>query len=169
MAFAFWPAVLAGFVGTLVMTALIVVMRAAGKTRMDMVLLLGSMFTGRKPLARAIGLVMHLGVMGAVVFGSIYAFLFAVLGTAPAAAWWVGAIIGILHGLVVGLLMPMVPMVHPRMEGHANGNGGSADGVELAPPGLFARNYGGMTPVGLVMAHMLFGLVVGLVYAFLVH
>lgn len=167
MPFAFWPAVLAGFVGTLVMTALIVVMRAAGKTRMDMVLLLGSMFTGRKPLARAIGLVMHLGVMGAVVFGSIYAFLFAVLGTAPAAAWWVGAIIGILHGLVVGLLMPMVPMVHPRMGDHARR--GSADQVELAPPGLFARNYGGMTPVGLVMAHMLFGLVVGLVYAFLVH
>lgn len=44
-----------------------------------------------------------------------------------------------------------------------------ADGeVRLLAPGLFAKNYGVMTPVGLVIGHVVYGLVVALVYSALV-
>jgi hypothetical protein len=39
--------------------------------------------------------------------------------------------------------------------------------VRLVAPGLFAKNYGPMTPVGLVMGHVVYGLVVALVYGWL--
>jgi hypothetical protein len=39
--------------------------------------------------------------------------------------------------------------------------------VRLDPPGIHGKNYGAMTPPGVVMAHVIYGLVVGLVYAWL--
>jgi hypothetical protein len=36
--------------------------------------------------------------------------------------------------------------------------------VRLIEPGLFARNYGPMTPVGLVAGHVVYGAVLALVY-----
>ncbi|WP_157936766.1 hypothetical protein [Geodermatophilus chilensis] len=46
MDFEFWPAVLAGLAGGVVMTAMMTMMRKAGKTEMDMALLQGTMLTG---------------------------------------------------------------------------------------------------------------------------
>lgn len=79
MGFAFWPAVLAGLAGGVVMTAMMTAMQKAGKTEMDLALIEGSMFTGDRGKAKAIGLTMHLVVMSALVIGSIYALLFACL------------------------------------------------------------------------------------------
>jgi hypothetical protein len=168
MGFEFWPAVLAGLAGGLVMTAMMTMMQKAGKTEMDMVLIQGAMFTGERSRAKAIGLMMHLVVMSAVVFGSIYALLFAWLGVDSGNAWWVGAVIGIVHGLIAGMAMAMMPAMHPRMHARA-ATAPTATGspVELEPPGFFAKNYGAATPPGLVMAHVVYGLIVGLVYALL--
>jgi hypothetical protein len=167
MGFGFWPAVLAGLAGGLVMTAMMTMMRKAGKTEMDMALLQGTMFTGDSAKARPIGLMMHLVVMSALVFGSIYALLFAWLDVGTGNAWWTGALIGLVHGVVAGAVMAMMPAMHPRM--HAGAIAGSPSGpdVELKPPGPFAKNYGTATPAGLIMAHVVYGLVVGLVYALL--
>jgi uncharacterized membrane protein YdcZ (DUF606 family) len=51
MDFEFWPAVLAGLAGGLVMTVMMAMMQKAGKTGMDMALIEGSMFTatGARP------------------------------------------------------------------------------------------------------------------------
>jgi hypothetical protein len=167
MDFQFWPAVLAGLAGGVVMTAMMTMMRKAGKTEMDMALLQGTMFTGDSAKARPIGLMMHLVVMSALVFGSIYALLFAWLDVGSGSAWWTGALIGLVHGLVAGVVMAMMPAVHPRMTATATAGSPSGPAVELKPPGPFAKNYGAATPPGVVMAHVIYGLVVGLVYALL--
>ncbi|OMQ16649.1 hypothetical protein A7K94_0201010 [Modestobacter sp. VKM Ac-2676] len=169
MDFEFWPAVLAGLAGGVVMSALMAMMRKAGKTQMDMALIEGAMFTGDRGRAKVIGLMMHLVVLSALVIGSLYALLFTWLEVESGNAWWVGGLLGIAHGLIAGVAMAVLPAVHPRM--HAGASTAPADvsgsPVELEPPGAFAKNYGGATPPGLVMAHVVYGLVVGLVYALL--
>lgn len=180
MEFEFLPAVVAGLLGGMAMTVLMEGMRMAGATDMDMALLEGSMFTGSEKLARAIGTMMHLVMMSALVIGSIYALVFAWADLDRSQLWWVGAAMGAVHGAVAGVVMAMMPVMHPRMERDDNvgsrakplSQPGSplvtaAPELRLRPPGLFARNYGAITPVGELMAHITYGLVVGLAYGWL--
>jgi hypothetical protein len=173
MEFQFWPAVIAGFVGGAVMSMMIAMMRKAGKTEMDMALIEGSMFSGDRSKAKAIGMFMHLVVFSALIIGSVYAWLFDAFGITEGNAWWVGALFGIVHGIIGGLVMGMIPAMHPRMRGGAetdaiSGPGGTAEGaLLLKKPGVFAKNYGRATPPGVLMVHIVYGLVVGLVYALL--
>jgi hypothetical protein len=171
MEFNIWTGMLGGFVGTLAMTALMRASIAMGMTNMPpMPLIQGAMATDDPKRAKMIGMVTHVAIMGTVVFGIVYAALFAALGTA---GWLTGLIIGLVHGVVAGLFMKMMGRTHPRMEPVANFADDEAwrhdkAGLHLAEPGWFARNYGPMTPVGLLMAHAVFGLVVGAVYAAIV-
>jgi drug/metabolite transporter (DMT)-like permease len=96
--FQFWPAVIAGFAGGAVMSLAMLMMRKAGKTEMDMALIEGSMVSGDRGTAKAIGEVMHLVVFSALIIGSIYAALFAAFSVEPGNAWWVGALYGVVHG-----------------------------------------------------------------------
>jgi hypothetical protein len=172
--FEFWPALVAGFVGGAVMSVLIAMMRKAGKTEMDMALIEGSMLSGDRDKAKVIGAFLHLVVFSALIIGSIYAWLFDVSGVSEGNAWWVGALYGIAHGIIGGLVMGMIPAMHPRMRGGIESDqveqvGGPLDGsLLLKPPGMFARNYGSATPPGVLMVHVAYGLVVGLVYGLLV-
>ena len=68
--------------------------------------------------------------------------------------------------------MAMMGSMHPRMTApttatRAGGDVLTMTGGEatLVEPGIFARNYGPMTPIGLVMGHVVFGVVVALVYS----
>jgi hypothetical protein len=173
MDFQFWPAVVAGFAGGAVMTVVMMMMHKSGKTEMDMALIEGAMFTGDRDKAKPLGLMMHLVVMSALVIGSVYALLFAVFDVDSSNAWWVGALFGVAHGLLAGVMMAMMPKLHPRMADSADsddrGRHESSDGsLLLKPPGVFAKNYGKATPGGLLMVHVLYGLVTGLVYGLLV-
>jgi hypothetical protein len=174
MEFEFWPAVIAGFSGGVVMSLLMAMMRKAGKTEMDMALIEGSMFSGDRSTAKGIGAFMHLVVFSALLIGSIYALLFDAFDVTEGNAWWVGALLGIAHGIIGGVVMGMIPAMHPRMRGGAesdsiSGPGGPQDGsLMLKKPGVFAKNYGKATPPGVMMTHIAYGLVVGLVYAWLV-
>lgn len=165
MEFEFWSAVIAGIAGGVVMTAMMMMAKAAGLTRMDMALIEGSMFTGDPGKAKAIGMFMHLVIMSGIVIGSIYAALFAWFDVSESNAWWYGIIFGVIHGLIAGMAMVMMPAMHPRMGTSASTGSGE---VHLDPPGLFAHNMGKATPVGLVMGHVLYGLVLAIVYAALV-
>jgi len=165
MGFDFWPALLAGIAGGAVMSGMMTAMRKAGKTSMDMALLEGAMVTGDPGKAKAIGLVIHLVMISGLVFGSVYALLFAAFSVAPINAWWVGAVFGVVHGVGAGLAMGRMQMVHPRMPQAAGV--GHTGGLRLDPPGPFAKNYGTATPPGVIMTHVAYGAVVGLVYALL--
>jgi uncharacterized membrane protein YagU involved in acid resistance len=118
-------ALVAGFVATIVMTAMMTMAARAGMTQMPpMPLVMGSMMSGDRRKAMAIGGMLHYIVMGTVLFGIGYALLFHAFGSA---AWWVGVVIGLVHGLAVGLVfMPMMPAMHPRMEAQLVGAGAPA-------------------------------------------
>ena len=70
------------------------------------------------------------------------------------------------------MVMPMMPKMHPRMDDDATSAGmsgsetvtGGASGLRVAAPGVLGSRWGTMTPVGIVMGHAVYGLVVALVY-----
>lgn len=159
-----WPAVIGGLLGGIVMSMMMAMARKAGKTKMDIELMEGAFFTGDPKSAKAIGFFMHLVIMSALLFGTIYALLFAALDVAVADAWWYGALFGLVHGLVAGTAMVMMPLMHPRMGPEPVV---ATAGVHLESPGLFAKNYGAMTPAGELASHILYGLILGLVYGWL--
>jgi hypothetical protein len=171
MVFDIWAGMLAGFLGTLAMMATTRAATAAGMVQMPpMLLIQGAMATGDPEKARRIGVFTHVVVMGTLVFGLLYAAIFAALGTA---GWLTGLTIGLVHGVVSGVLMRMMGAAHPRMEAVSHFAGDEtwhreADGLHIAEPGFFGANYGKTTPVGFLMGHAVFGLVVGLVYTLVV-
>lgn len=167
MEFGIWQALLAGFAGVLAMMVGMRGAKAMGMTNMPpMPLIIGGMVTDEPDRAKKIGLLTHVVVMGAVVFGLGYAALFAAFGTA---GWLSGVAIGAVHGLVVGVVFTMMGAMHPRMQPAAAFSGGTTwrhDGqhLEIEEPGFFGVNYGGGTAVGVVVLHALYGLVLGAVY-----
>jgi hypothetical protein len=159
MEFDLLPALIAGFVGTVAMTVGMTMGKSMGMTTMDIALIGGGMMSGDERKARRAGMFIHLIVMGTLVFGSIYAFLFQAL---ESASWVTGLIVGVVHGAVVGIMArPMMGAIHPRMMP-------AAEGFQLDPPGIMGVNYGRGTPLGLLMGHAVYGVVVALVYSGLV-
>ncbi|HKD42126.1 MAG TPA: hypothetical protein VKB87_17705 [Myxococcaceae bacterium] len=143
-----------GFVGTVILTTIMAGSQTLGLTRMNIPYLLGTMFTANRDRAKVIGVGMHL------VLGSLFALLYAAAFHAwGAAGWWRGALIGLVHSafvLVVG--MPIMPGIHPRMASEYQGPTATR---QLEPPGPLALHYGVQTPVSVVLAHVVYGAVLG--------
>jgi hypothetical protein len=166
-------ALVGGLVATLVMTAMMQMASRTGMTDMPpMPLVMGSMMSGDRKTATAIGAMLHFVMMGTVVFGIIYGSLFAAFDDD---SWWIGLSIGVVHALIAGVMfMPMMPKMHPRMSVQPVGVGTPDDGrtvavddrgeVAVAAPGVLGKNWGTMTPIGFVMGHAVYGLVLALVY-----
>ncbi|CAN5791264.1 hypothetical protein BH23ACT5_BH23ACT5_22380 [soil metagenome] len=149
-------------------------MSAAGRMELihmpPMTLVTGSMMSGDPDRARLSGAMIHYVVMGTVAFGLLYAALFAAFGSASLLT---GVVIGAVHGVFVGAVaMPMMPAMHPRMTGSLGPGGAVVDtsggGVVLAASGDFGSGWASMTPIGLMIGHVVFGPVVALVYGILV-
>lgn len=169
-------ALIGGFVATAVMTALMTMAGQTGMTKMPpMPLVVGSMLSGDRNKAMSMGTIAHVVVMGTIVFGIVYGLLFSAFDDD---AWWVGTLIGVVHGLIVGIVfMPMMAAMHPRMPREPVAAGASPAGgtvaeddhgeLEIAAPGLLGRNWGSMTPVGVVTGHAVYGLVLAVVYAWI--
>ncbi len=144
-------AIFAGIIGTVVMTVLMYMGRAMGMP-MDMPLMLGLMVRDDEGTGTSIvGGMIHL-MMGAA-FGLLYAGLFELL--AVNSPWGWGALFGAVHGIIAGFAFGMMPAFHPRM----------GTGKALATPGLFGARYGAMVPAGIVMLHIVFGIIVAGIYS----
>jgi hypothetical protein len=144
-----------GLLATAVLTALMIAAQLAGWTRLDLPLVLGTLATEDPDRARVAGFFIHLGIGQAFALG--YAAGFALLDTAT---WWLGGLFGLVHvGLALTVLVPLLPGVHPHM---ASERAGPASRTVLEPPGLFGLNYGGETPFVAVVAHLAFGIALGL-------
>jgi uncharacterized membrane protein YagU involved in acid resistance len=144
-----------GFVATVALTALMVGAQLAGLTRMDIPMMLGTMFVEDSDRARVIGFLVHL--LNGQIFALLYAAGFALL---ERATWWLGAIFGALHGLAaLTLIVPLLPGIHSRM---ASERGGPELNQVLEPPGLLALNYGRETPLVALGAHIIFGVTLGI-------
>jgi hypothetical protein len=91
------------------------------------------------------------------VFALVYTAIFAVVGFAT---WWLGAILGLLHvSIALTALVPLLAGVNPRISSYRAGPSSTA---VLEPPGLFGINYGIQTPVVAVVAHLAYGVALGL-------
>jgi hypothetical protein len=143
-----------GLAATITLTSIMVAAQLAGVSRMDIPLLLGTLFTDEPDRARFLGFLVHL--VNGQVFALGYAGAFAVLGRA---GWWLGALFGLWHGVMaLTLFVPLAAAVHPRVASERSGP--SLDAV-LEPPGLLALNYGRETPIVTIAAHVAYGAILG--------
>lgn len=140
-------AIVAGLAGTGVISLVMAMAPKMGMPKMDIVGMLGSMFG---PPNRTLGWALHF-MMGAI-FALIYALLWSIGIGQP--NWGTGLVFGGVHWLAAGLVMGMVPMVHVGIQRG-----------EVQAPGPWMINNGGMMGfVGGLIGHVIFGLVVVLVY-----
>ena len=69
------------------------------------------------------------------------------------------------HAWVVWVLtvgLPLLPAFHPRM---ANEQYGPTVVRQLEPPGFLALHYGARTPISIIVAHLIFGAILGSFYS----
>jgi uncharacterized membrane protein YagU involved in acid resistance len=128
--------------------------QSLGVTRMSLPFMLGTMFTPDRDRARLIGFAVHLA--NGWWLAIIYAAAFESWGRAD---WWLGAAIGLVHALfVLSAAMPLLPSFHPRMASEQHGPTATR---QLQPPGFLALNYGHRTPISVILAHLIYGGILG--------
>lgn len=152
-----WYAILWGFAGTVLLTSIMSGCRGLGLTRMDLPFMLGAMFTPNRDKAKWLGFFIH--VLNGWIFAFIYGAAFLASGISH---WWFGAAIGLVHAMFVLLVgMRLLPGVHPRMADELRGPDPTR---QLEPPGYMALNYGRGTPITTILAHLVYGGVLGMFY-----
>ena len=146
-----------GFVGTVVLTGVLAGSQGVGLTRMNIPYMLGTMVTADRDRAKLVGFGVHL------VNGWLFALAYAAAFESwRRATWWLGALIGLVHALFVLVAgIPLLPSMHPRMAGEQQG---PTPTRQLEPPGFLALNYGRRTPASVVLAHLIYGAILGAFY-----
>jgi uncharacterized membrane protein YagU involved in acid resistance len=145
------------FVATLALTSVMSGSQGLRLTRMNLPYMLGSLFTPNRDRAKVIGFGVHL--VNGWIFSLVYVVAFQSLGRAN---WWIGSAIGLFQAIfVLTVLMSVLPSFHPRM---ATEEKGPTVTRQLEPPGFLALNYGYQTPVSVVVAHLIYGAVLGAFY-----
>jgi hypothetical protein len=144
-----------GLIATATLTAVMIGAQLAGFTRLDLPLMLGTIAIADPDRARVAGFFIHL--VNGQGFALGYAAVFATTGEAT---WWAGGLLGGLHGAVALLvIVPLLPGIHPHM---ASERSGPSRGAALEPPGMLGLNYGRETPLVTVLAHVTYGIALGL-------
>lgn len=148
---------LAGLAATIVLTTTMAAGQGLGLTRMSIPFLVGTIFTPARDRAMVIGFLAHS--LNGVIFAMMYALMFEALHNAT---WWLGAGIGLVHALfVLTVGMALLPGVHPHMVSEYFG---PTPNRLLQPPGFMALHYGRRTPIVTLLAHVLYGAIVGAFY-----
>jgi hypothetical protein len=124
---------------------------------MDIPFMLGAMFTPNRDKAKWLGILIH--VVNGWVFAFIYIEAFQLSGLR---FWWFGAAIGLVHAMFILLVgVRILPGIHPRMADELRGPDPTR---QLEPPGYLALHYGRGTPITTIIAHIVYGAVLGLFY-----
>lgn len=143
-----------GLISTIILTTIMSSSQGLGFTRMNIPFLLGTMFTPDRDRAKLIGIFFHL--LNGWIFSFLYVLAFQEFDIAT---WWFGGILGAIQGLfVLTVGIPLLPSLHPHM---ANEQQGPTVVRQLEPPGFMALNYGARTPISIMIAHIIFGMVLG--------
>jgi hypothetical protein len=144
-----------GVVGTVVLTTGLRLAQEIGLTRMDIPLLLGTVFSEDRSRANIIGYALHF--MNGLIFSGLYAAVFFAVGQA---GWLFGAMLGLVHAVFAGgaLVNILLPAVHPRM---GTPWSDARETPILEPPGFMLRNYGRHTALATLIAHLAYGAIVG--------
>ncbi|HLX06645.1 MAG TPA: hypothetical protein VKY89_02160 [Thermoanaerobaculia bacterium] len=146
-----------GFFATVVLTTCLAAGQGLGLSRISMPLLLGAALSPDRRRANLYGFVLHLA------NGWLFALLYALAFESwRRATWWLGASLGLIQALfLLAAVMPLLPSLHPRMASEAHG---PDPAHQLEPPGFMALNYGRNTPLVTILAHLLYGAILGAFY-----
>jgi hypothetical protein len=142
-------------IATAVMTTILQVSQGLGLSRLSLPFLVGAMFTERRSHAQVIGSLVYAA--GGWLFALVYVAFFISIARGN---WWIGLLLGAAHGVVLlTVLLPLIPYVHPRM---ASDYDGPARSHRLEPPGFIGLNYGYGTPLTVLLSICAYGAVLGL-------
>jgi hypothetical protein len=126
-------------VGTAAMSAFLLLPRWLGMGKIDVIPAVGALITGKTENAFSIGYIVHFA--SGIVFAYIYWGLLLVMKLPI--VWWAFAMAGCIHGIVVMLLVSITVMEHhPIARYHERGP---------------------MTGLAQLIAHIVYGVVVGLI------
>jgi hypothetical protein len=144
-----------GFVGTVVLTTGLRLAQELGLTRMDIPLLLGTIFSQDRSRANLIGYALHF--FNGLIFSLLYAGVFFAVGQA---GWLFGAVLGLVHAAFAGgaLVNVLLPALHPHM---GTPWSDARESPILEPAGFMLRNYGRYTALATAVAHLAYGAIVG--------
>jgi hypothetical protein len=150
-----WSTLAGGVIGTVLLTSGLRLAQELGVTRMDLPLLLGTVFTANRSRANVVGYALHFA--NGLLFALAYYAIFRAVGHA---GWLFGAALGFVHGLFAGgaLVNVLLPSIHPRM---GTPWSDAEETPLLEPPGFLLENYGRRTAIGNLLAHVVYGAVVG--------
>ena len=117
------------------------------------------MFTTDRKSANIIGFILYL--LGGWAFATLYYMVFLTLGRA--ASWWIGAALGLLHGLfLLAVALPMLPYIHPHMASEHDPPNATR---RVEPPGFLGLNYGRRTALTTLLGQVLYGGILGAAFA----
>ncbi|MBI4318764.1 MAG: hypothetical protein HY675_09760 [Chloroflexi bacterium] len=144
-------AALAGVVGTVAFTVLAYLGPVMGIPKMDIATMLGTMFVADPAAAFVPGMIMHFMIGVVLALGYVYLFE----RWLPGEGWLKGAVYSLVPWLMaMVVVMPMMALVHPMVR----------SGM-MPAPGFFLAGMGTiMAPLGSLIAHIVYGVVVGAVY-----
>lgn len=146
------------FVATLALTTVLAGSQGLRLTRINLPYILGAIFTPDRERAKLIGFLIHL--LNGWIFSLAYVAIFSSLGRAN---WRIGATIGVAQAIfVLTVVMGLLPAFHPRM---ATEQKGPTVTRQLEPPGFLALNYGYQTPISVLLAHLIYGGILGMFYS----
>lgn len=112
------------------------------------------MFTPDRDRAKLVGIILHF--LNGWIFALLYLAIFHSVGIQT---WWFGGLIGLLHAIfILTVALPALPALHPRV---ANEQYGPTVARQLEPPGFFGLHYGLHTPIAILIAHAIFGAILG--------
>ena len=146
-------AVISGLAGGAAMVAALYMGMAMmpGQMKMNLLRMLGTMMLSDGTMAYMAGGMIH--AMMSVIFGLLHVAIYAALDLESNLAAW-GLLFGAVHWMVVGMGLGMIPMMHA----------GIRKGI-IGEPGVFATRYPPRTAVGFLMLHLMFGVLVGVIYS----
>ncbi len=151
MVFEFWPALVAGMLGGALMTVMRMLLRmTAVPLRLNVPRLWSTMVRVHGTAGRAVGLAIHIA--GSGLLALFFAGAFA-LADVSNQLWLWGLLGGSILWVIAGLFMGIIPMMHPEIP------------ARQPAPGFFVMNCGVPDVVTFFVGHLIYGVVVGIVYA----
>jgi hypothetical protein len=136
-----------GIVGAIVMATVYVGFLGLGLTRLDLLRFEGGLLArDSSAMIYIYGAFFHLTLGAVVALG--YRWIFEQIDSASFVGW--GALIGLAHGVLLSLLLPLLGLANRNIRAEAE-----------PEPGPLGRRYGSLTPLTVVAACVVFGVWVG--------
>ena len=137
-------AAISGFIGALILTSLIYLLKLFGQD-LDIPYLIGTRFVDIQNESQVyiVGILLHL-LIGAG-WGILYVILLTAMVVTP--NWPAGILWGLGHGIFVGALLGIIADTHPYI----------GENKPIKSPGILGREWGPLIPYWILALHIIFG------------